>query len=248
MRAEIQQWTQRAWGAALDFCFPNVCLFCEKREPQLAGNRFCKECSSICRLLAPNQCQHCAAPLGPFVDSTRPCLHCQDESYSFDSACCLGPYRDPLRSAVLRAKLNGGHALTCDLTDQLWTRQRESLISRQIDLVIPVPHLWSEQLWRQHLTPITITERISGHLGIPAGLELLSKIKRTPKQALLPKTSRRENQRGAFAVTRGTKFFQTRILLVDDILTTGATCHECAKVLKQAGAGEVHVAVIGRVV
>ena len=62
-----QQWTQSAWKAALDFCFPNLCLFCEQREPQSAESRFCDQCSATCQSLALNPCPRCAAPLGPFV-------------------------------------------------------------------------------------------------------------------------------------------------------------------------------------
>lgn len=246
MRANLSRWSMQAWSAALDFCFPSLCLFCEKREPQ-EHSRFCEECVQVCQSLAPRQCARCAAPLGPYVDAQTRCVHCRDESYTFDSACCLGPYKDPLRSVCLRAKLAGGHALTCDLADQLWLRHREHLQTSKLEVVIPVPHLWSEQLWRQHVTPVTLAECFAGHLGVPVGLDLLAKIKRTPKQALLPITSRRQNLRGAFGIARRTEFHGTKILLVDDIMTTGTTSHECAKVLKQAGAAEVHVVVIARV-
>lgn len=247
MRAALVRWSQQAWTASLDFCFPSLCLFCETREPAEA-NRFCEECVRVCQSLAPRQCSRCAAPLGPYVAQQSRCVHCREESYAFDSACCLGPYTDPLRSACLRSKLAGGHTLTCDLTDQLWRRHAEKLRSLRIEVVIPVPHRWSEQLWRAHVSPVTLAERMASHLRVPAGLDLLAKVKRTPKQALLPMTARRQNLRGAFAIARRTQFHGTRVLIVDDILTSGTTSHECAKVLKAAGAAEVHVAVIGRVV
>lgn len=246
MRAGLTRWSKQTWNAALGFCFPSLCLFCEKREPQ-DDSRFCAECDQTCQSLAPRQCARCAAPLGPYVDTQARCVHCRDDSYAFDSAYCLGPYADPLRSACLRAKLAGGHALTCDLADQLWQRHGEALRSLQLQVVIPVPHLWSEQLWKPHSTPVTLAECFAAHLQVPTGLDLLAKIKRTAKQALLPVTARRQNLKGAFGIARRTEFFGTRILLVDDIMTTGTTSHECAKVLKQAGASEVHVVVIGRV-
>ncbi len=96
--------------------------------------------------------------------------------------------------------------------------------------MIPVPHLWSEQLLKPHSTPVTLAECFAAHLKVPAGLDQLAKIKRTAKQALLPVTARRQNLKGAFGIARRTEFFGTRILLVDDIMTTGTTSHECAKV------------------
>lgn len=248
MRAVLSRWSKQTWSAALGFCFPALCPFCEKREPDSGESRFCDECMQVCQSLAPRQCARCAAPLGPYVDTQSGCVHCRDESFAFDAAYCLGSYTEPLRSACLRGKLSGGHALTRDLADQLWLRHGEVLKSQRLEVVIPVPHLWSEQLWRQHMSPITLAERIASHLGVPAGLDLLAKIKRTPKQALLSVTARRQNLRGAFGIARGTRFRGTRILLVDDIMTTGTTGHECAKVLKQAGAAEVQVMAIGRVI
>lgn len=239
-------WTQRVGEAAIDFCFPSLCLFCQQVEPETDGQRFCNSCRSLCQTIAIRQCLRCAAPLGPHVPEDSGCPHCRDERFAFDSASCLGPYKEEMRSACLRAKKASGHALTCDLAEQLWRRHESRLQSSSFEVVIPVPHLWSEQLVRQHLCTLTLAECLASRLHIPVGLDMLRKVKRTAKQAPLSLTARRDNLKGAFAVSRGVQFHDCRILLVDDILTSGSTCHECAKTLKAAGAAEVHVAVIGR--
>lgn len=240
-------WMHRAWSSLLGFCFPSLCPFCEIREPEGEGGQlFCLPCQQACRDLAGRQCQRCSASVGPYVETANGCVHCRDERFAFEAVCSLGAYRDPLRPACLRAKKQSGHSISMGLAQQLGTLRRTEFAAWSPDLVIPVPHRWSEHLWRPHVSPSTLAETLSSLLGIPARFDLLRKIKHTPKQALLPMTTRKTNLRGAFGIGGGATLGGATVLLVDDILTTGATAHECAKVLKQAGASQVYVAVLAR--
>ena len=241
-------WMQRAWSSLLDFCFPAICPFCETREAECeAGGLFCFHCQQTCRDLGGRQCQRCSASVGPYVETASGCVHCRDERFAFEAVCSLGPYREPLRSACLSAKMQSGHSITMGLAQQLGALRRTELAVWSPDLVIPVPHRWSEHLWRPHVSPSTLAETLASSLRIPARFDLLLKIKHTPKQALLPVTKRKTNLRGAFGIGGGATLGGATVLLVDDILTTGTTAHECAKVLKHAGAGQVYVAVFSRV-
>ena len=241
-------WLPRAWSSVLDFCFPSLCPFCEIREAEEESHSlFCLECQRTCREFAGRQCQRCSASVGPFVETIHGCVHCRDERYAFEAVCSLGPYRDPLRSACLRAKQPLGHSHAMGLAQQLGTLRRTEFETWRPDLVIPVPHHWSEHLWRPHVSPTPLAETLASMARVPARFDLLLKIKKTPKQALLPVTTRKTNLRGAFGIGGGATLDGATVLLVDDILTTGTTAHECAKVLKQAGAAKVYVAVFARV-
>ena len=97
------------------------------------------------------------------------------------------------------------------------------------------------------MSPTPLAETLASLGRIPVRFDLLLKIKKTEKQARLPMTKRKTNLRGAFGIGGGATLGGATVLLVDDILTTGSTAHECAKVLKQAGAAKVYVAVFARV-
>ena len=241
-------WLPRAWSSLRDFCFPALCPFCETREAEgESGTLFCLNCQQSCREFAGRQCQRCSAAVGPYVETSQGCVHCRDERYAFEAVCSLGPYIEPLRSACLRAKQSAGHSVAMGLAQQLGTLRRTEWEAWRPDLVIPVPHHWTEHVWRPHVSPTSLAETLASLARVPARFDLLRKIKKTPKQALLPVTTRKTNLRGAFGIGGGATLGGATVLLVDDILTTGTTAHECAKVLKQAGAAKVYVAVFARV-
>ncbi len=240
-------WFRQAWGSVVDFCFPTLCPYCEQRDSDSeSGFLLCQACETNCSGLAGRQCPRCAASVGPHVDVSEGCVHCRKERFAFEAACALGPYREGLKSACLRAKMRSGYSMTVGLAQQLWRLRQTEMTAWQPDFVVPVPHHWWEQLQRPHLSPLHLAETLAWHAGLPVRLDLLRKIRRTEKQALLPVTKRRANLKGAFAVGGRADLGGAKVLLVDDILTTGSTAHECAKTLKKAGASAVYVTVIAR--
>ena len=240
-------WFSRTWGSLVDFCFPSLCPYCGQREAgHDSGSLFCQSCETSCTELAGRQCSRCSASVGPYVDVSTGCVHCQNERFAFEAVCSLGPYREGLKSACLRAKMQSGYSMTVGLAQHLWRLRRWQMEAWRPELIVPVPHHWWEQLRRPHLSPSNLAETLARKARIPVRLDLLRKVKRTEKQALLPVTKRRTNLKGAFAVAGQADLGGVNVLLVDDILTTGATAHECARTLKQAGAGRVFVAVIAR--
>ncbi|MCG8586496.1 MAG: hypothetical protein MI757_17440 [Pirellulales bacterium] len=115
-----------------------------------------------------------------------------------------------------------------------------------MDLVAPVPMHWTRRMWRGANSADTLARCIARKLGVLVCCDLVRRTRLTHIQADLQPAQRRTNVRNAFAMSRGSEVRGARVLLVDDVLTTGATCHEVSKTLKNAGAREVAVAVAGR--
>lgn len=158
----------------------------------------------------------------------------------------FGIYEGLLRHLILGAKHPWGEATARSLADALWELRGDDLRQRPIDVVCPVPMHWRHRLWRQANSAEALAQRLAAHLGKPYRQRLVRKRRSTTKQALLPRTERLTNLRGSFVARLGRKYRHCHVLLVDDVLTTGATCSEAAKVLKRAGAVDVTVAVIAR--
>jgi ComF family protein len=114
------------------------------------------------------------------------------------------------------------------------------------ELIVPVPMFWARRLARGTNSPEIVADCLGRSLGVPVGRRVLCRCRNTMPQAGLLPRERFRNVRGAFRVRAGYHLDGRRVLLVDDILTTGATCSEAAKVLKQAGATLVAAVVVAR--
>lgn len=240
--------TLPAGGAALlHLLFPQGCVYCGAVLAEgHFGPMFCGQCLG---LLQPEEwigCTKCGARIRREVPKEADCPQCRGRKLQFDAVLPLGAYDGELRAAVLRMKRRSGDPLSSELGN-LYSRKRGSQLQEtRPDLVVPVPMHWRRQMSRGTNSPTILATRIARHLGAPVEHSLLVRTRKTLPQADLPPSRRFENVRGAFRLAAGYDIRGARVLLVDDILTTGATCSEAAKVLKQAGAASVAVAVIAR--
>jgi ComF family protein len=174
------------------------------------------------------------------------CPQCHDRRFQFACVARLGTYQGPLRKAVLRIKQPGELALATMLGDLLATTAGARLASIGFDVVVPVPMHWTRLFWRGGNNPDTLAYRLAAQLGLPMRPRLLKRRRRTAPQASLPPSRRRANVRGAFRAPRHADLPGARVLLVDDIMTTGATVNEAARTLRRAGVELVAVAVLAR--
>ncbi|MBS0201694.1 MAG: ComF family protein [Planctomycetes bacterium] len=242
--AELLSDVQRT---ALEFVYPPSCHLCHVELARPASDRIHVEslCSAcLTRLVQPaaNSCRRCGAPRGPFTVDEDHCLLCRRENYAFDEVIRLGLYRDDLRIACLMAKNPAGRLLSQTLADLL-VDAREISFAQPFQAVIPIPEHWIKRLVRPHYAAETIARRISTRLKVGLSTGILAKARWTPKQAKSPPVQRRQQQKSAFRVV-GTEVRGKSVLLVDDILTTGATADAAARELKRAGASRVVVAVV----
>jgi ComF family protein len=158
----------------------------------------------------------------------------------------LGEYDGLLRQVVQRLKDRRGEVLA-DLLAGRWARRAEAAFrALRVDFLVPVPlHFW-RRMWRGYNQSAALTGALSRALGMPCGWRWLCRVRHTPRQTAQSATGRKENVRGAFAVRRGAPVPGRSILLVDDVMTTGATAAEAARTLCAAGAARVAVAVLAR--
>lgn len=249
----VSSWGQRgirglrlAGGAAVDLIFPPLCSMCA--EPLAAPAPvvlLCPRClSSFERLVGP-VCRRCAMPVPGQSSDQNACLRCRRRTYRFDATVALGIYRGALRRAVIRAKRAAEEPLAYALGGLLADRLIQSADAGW-DVVTPMPTHWRKRWLRGGNGAEVIGAGLARRLGACYHPRLLRTRRPTQKQGMLTPAERRRNVRRAFAARPGQRLTGARVLLVDDVMTTGATASEAARVLRQCGAASVTVAVVAR--
>jgi len=225
--------------------YPGNCHLCGTLlAPDVVS--FCPSCRTGLTADPLPACPHCAGTVGPYVQLSDGCVSCHKESFAFETAVRLGPYEGVLREAVLRLKQHRREGLA-ELLGELWAHHAsERFHSLAADVIVPVPlHRWRR--WRRGYNQSEALARgIANRLKIPCHPSWLRRLRNTPDQTLQSPGGRRENVRGAFRAKRRAPLKGMRILLVDDVMTTGSTAHEAARALRAAGAAPVMVAVLAR--
>ena len=234
----MQTLLKRIWSAALGACFPSNCPFCDEPSDEPSTAPVCGMCWSAMEPMGGDHtCRRCSSRLiSP--DATL-CGECMVNPPRFGKAICFGPYEDPLKEAIHIMKFRGIRRVARPLGQLL-----AHLELPEADVIVPVPVGLRGLRARGFNQCFYIAREFSLLSGVPMESRLLYKKKETPPQVGLSAIARRTNLRGAFAM-RG-KFSGERVLLVDDIITTGATMNECSKTLRRAGASEVTAVSLAR--
>jgi ComF family protein len=184
-------------------------------------------------------------PIGPWSDPYRGCWECKGRHLGFDGAIALGPYSGPIRDLCLQLKHESHAWLARWLVDLLVESRAESLRAHAEACVVPVPLHWSKRFTRGYNQADMLALKLARRLRLRFARPL-RRVIATPTLAFKGRVERARVMRGAFRA-RSAGIWQNRtVLLVDDILTSGATCGAAARALKQAGAARVVVVVIGR--
>lgn len=232
----------------LDFLFPPECPLCHD-HPRDDGelNGLCCGCRESLVPRPLTLCRGCGAPLGPHLRPTSQCVHCHRDKFAFTRVWSLGQFEGNLRLAVLKAKAKQGELLTAALAGLLIELFRDEVTAESPDIVIGVPHHWTQRLRNKHHASETAAARIAALIDRPLASGIVIKQRRTRRQAALVPTDRRRNLVDAFRLRNGQRIKGKRILLVDDVLTSGTTAHRIASMLmRQGGAKDVRVCVLAR--
>jgi predicted amidophosphoribosyltransferase len=232
--------------SVIDVVLPESCPLCGADSIRSAGAaNAVAVCDCIAQVPVVEQyCRRCSSPVGPFVDTVNGCVHCRRDRFAFECVFAAADYRGVLQSAVLCAKETGDVSAAGWLADRIWERRGDELTALNADLVVPVPQHWVRRVTARHNVPELIGRRLASRLNVRFHSQLLSKSRGTPSQASLVPSARRTNLRRAFWSVALKK--RRRILLVDDVLTTGTTADRATRALKDAGAEVVWVVVAAR--
>jgi ComF family protein len=253
MATAVRSCRQGIERGLVDLVFPAVCIGCG--QEQTAANRsdhvpICHECLESLQLFTGQACARCGIELSAaaaLVPTMRGgCIYCDGRKLWFDATVAAGPYTGRLRELVLRMKQMEGQAVALAIGRVIVARYREQLPGSEPDVVVPVPMHWRRRLSRGANSAAVLAEVVSTELHAPLAEGLLRRRRHTRPQTECTPPQRWDNVRRAFAVAAGYHLNKAHVLLVDDILTTGATCSEAARELRRAGASRVTVVVAAR--
>jgi ComF family protein len=234
-------------GRGLDLLCPPRCAVCGT-EPEAVDDGMADEraagvfiCPACERSLVDRdaRCRHCATRCPEGLD----CDRCRRSRPDWEGLVVLGGYGDELRTAVLRAKRPGAESVAAALGRLIVRRHRDTLAEWHSDAVVPVPMHWSRRALRGTNAAEEIALQVAADLRLPCR-RLLRRTRATPMQNELPFADRPANVHGAFRPRRGVAGL--RLLLVDDVVTTGGTLAECRRALAGAGATAVHAVAAAR--
>ena len=244
--AHIRGGMRAALRLALDVALPPLCPAC--RAPLGDGVGLCASCWSKLSLIEPPYC----ARLGiPFTYDPGPGMLSMEaiaDPPAYDRARAAVRYDAVARALVLSLKY-GDRLDLAPMMGQWMARAGRELLEGA-DALLPVPLHW-RRLWaRRFNQSAALAKAISGIAGVPVLHGALRRVRATPQQVGLSKTERADNVQGAFRVPAQEKPNVTgrRLVLIDDVLTSGATADTCARALLRAGAAHVDVLVFARVV
>jgi ComF family protein len=207
----------------------------------------CPDCLASAKPIEPPFCRQCAAPFtGTVTGETFVCGHCQDLHFYFDRTVCACRTEGVVRDSILRFKYNREMYFGTHLVSWLLIAANRWIDWREIDAIVPVPLHPRKLRQREFNQAEYLAAGLSKVVNVPVLKRNLRRVKDTPTQTKLDAEARMKNLREAFAVRDETVFKGKRLVILDDVFTTGATMDSCAKTLRGAGAREVVALAVAR--
>lgn len=229
----------------LDLVYPRVCPGCGR--PATGALTICWECRAGLEWIGRPFCRVCGDPAEGMIEQAYTCGSCVHARPAFDGARSAARHRGALRDALHAFKYRGALGLADDLAGLLEGCLSAHYGGMRWDAVLCVPLAGKRQRERTYNQAALLASRLSRRMGTPLLRGALRRTRETQTQIHLTARQRRLNVRGAFGPGRTADWVEgRRVLLVDDVMTTGATVNECARVLKSAGAMRVHVVTVAR--
>jgi len=239
---KIQRWLDN--GLAL--LYPEVCQLCHA-EPATPREGFVgSHCWSQVRFIRPPFCDRCGLPFEGEITDAFECANCQELELQFTSARSAAVAKGVVLEVIHRFKYSRALWFENFLADLL-VREAAPILRRQPwDLLVPVPLHPLKEREREFNQSALLARHLSRAINIPGDEQILRRTKPTETQTHLSRDQRATNMKSAFAVRPGASLDGSRIVLVDDVFTTGATTNDCARALRRAGAAEVCVWTVAR--
>ncbi|PLX96994.1 MAG: amidophosphoribosyltransferase [Desulfuromonas sp.] len=231
----------RSLRSLCDLLLPPRCLLCEM--PAVSSS-FCSDCLAGFRPL-PVHCPRCALPFAESATIPHLCGDCLSDPPAYDWTEAAGLYEGSLRHAIHLFKFEGRIDLDRPLARQLLSAWEQTSSSFHPDRLVPVPLHPKRLRQRGCNQALLLAHELGRSLKVPVATRLLRRTQETPAQQGLSAENRHQNLKRAFALEEKVRCGE-RLVLIDDVMTTGATAQECARLLRRGGAAEVGVMVLGR--
>lgn len=226
-----------AGPALLQLVFPSSCAACGTPRRGLGGGGLCRACWSALPLLdAASACSACALP-----EASPLCRACTLEPPLVGRTIAVARYEGVARRLVHALKFRGHDILAAPAAERMAAAARP--LAAGLDAVVPVPSTSRRNRDRGYDPGRLLAEEVARLLRLPLRA-VLSRTREAAPQSSVPAAERRRNVRGAFRAADGAR--GRRLLLVDDVMTTGATAFEAAGALRAAGAAGVDLLVLAR--
>jgi ComF family protein len=231
--------------AALDTLYPPTCLAC--RAATERHGALCPRCWSAIRFIERPYCERLGTPFEHDLGQGLISPQAMADPPAFSRARAVARFEDgPARTLVHRLKYSDRAELSRPVAS--WMARAGADILADADLLTPVP-LHALRLWRRQFNQAAaLATEISRQTGKPCDLTALQRVKATSSQVGLSRTQRAENVQGAFRIAEGAALRGLNVVLIDDVLTSGATANASSRALLRAGAKRVDVLVFARVV
>ncbi len=224
--------------------YPSLCAVCS--EPVDQSEYLCAKCAQKAPRIKPPFCAKCSEPFPGAISESFACANCSHRTLHFESAVCAYRSRGIVRKIVHEFKYGKQAHLQHPVADWLVeTLDDPRLQGRRFDVIVPVPLHPARQRERGFNQAELLAQLLSARAGVPFRTAL-QRIRYTTTQTAFDRTERMENLHDAFRLRKNADVRGSRVLLIDDILTTGSTLSECARVLKANGALSVHAATAAR--
>lgn len=227
----------------LDLIYPEegICFICDTYDESVNEGHICSQCREKLNFISDNKCSICGKPLkdNPLI---KKCYNCKKHPYYFTRAISAVEYHGTIKEAIYKYKYGKKTYMYKTFGPILVQAIRASNIDiSDIDIIVPVPLHRMKTIKRGFNQSELLGKYISQSFNIPLNTKNLIRHKKTLRQNNLDRSDRRSNIKNAFRVMKKENFVGKRVILVDDIFTTGATVDECSKVLVNAGAKEIIV-------
>ncbi len=233
-------------GAAVDLLYPRNCQFCAQPLAQHERGVICAACLETVKWIEPPCCSRCALPFVGAVDGEFECGYCKELKLHFSRgvAACLA--RGIVLDAIHQFKYNRKMYFGPHLGEWIVTAGREHMDWSGVDAIVPVPLHPRKKREREFNQAEYLADAVGKAFAKPVWKRCIRRVKDTPTQTRLSREERLANLRDAFEARDGVGLKGKRVVLVDDVFTTGATLDACARVLRVAGAADVWVLTVAR--
>ena len=253
------RWFREIASAITSVVFPAGCRICEKILASSSRIPICEACLSSFTTITEINCEICGRPsetglvnsaadpnLPPRPTRCHDCLDLDCPRFAFQRARSWALYHEALISAILLLKFERIQPLGYFFAERLAEMICSNAAALEADIVVPVPLHRARQRSRGYNQADLLARPLARKLRLPYKPILLARILPRPEAHLLTHKERWASVRGAFATRPGTQVDNLRVLLVDDVMTTGATLDSCARALRKAGAQSVIAVTVAR--